>query len=455
MKSAIPEIKWPALPSAEGATLLSILFQIESSQWQSGEEQLAMQRLQLVKALEHAVATVPYYRDTLLNLRNSNLQDFTWEEWRQIPILRRTDVQKAGQRLVSKAIPVGHGSHCKVQTSGSTGAPITAYGTAVSQLFWRAIGLRDHLWHHRDFSAKHAIIRSVHGLKSGETLQASLWGQSTAPLYKTGPAVTMSILTDIETQAQWLMQQEPNYLLSYPTNILALARVFQKNNWKLPSLKEVRTIGESFGAEVREICQEVWGVAIKDMYSSQEIGYIALQCPEYEHYHIQSETVLVEVLDDNNMPCQAGQIGRVVVSTLHNFAMPFIRYELGDYAEVGAPCPCGRGLPALTRILGRQRNMMITPTGRQYWPSFPSSIWADIGGIRQIQLIQEDSERLTVNLVADRELPSEEKTRLLDRLRSYLPYHFQITLCYMDRIERSASGKYEDFVSRVQRAEGV
>jgi phenylacetate-CoA ligase len=450
MKSAIPKIKWPALPSAEGAHLLSILFQIESSQWQSGEEQLAMQRLQLAKVLEHAVATVPYYRDTLRNIQNRNLQDFTWEEWRQLPILTRSAIQEAGQRLVSKAIPVGHGSHCTVQTSGSTGTPITSYGTAVSQLFWLVIGLRDHLWHHRDFSAKHAIIRYVKELKSGETLQAALWGQSTAPLYKTGPAVTMSIMTDVETQARWLMQQAPNYLLSYPTNILALARVFQKNNWKLPSLLEIRTIGESFGADVREICKEVWGVAIKDVYSSQEIGYIALQCPEHEHYHIQSETVLVEVLDDNNIPCQAGQIGRIVVSSLHNFAMPFIRYELGDYAEVGAPCPCGRGLPVLTRILGRHRNMMITPNSRQYWPSFPASIWAHIGGIRQIQFIQVDSERLTVNLVADRELLSEEKTRLIESLHTHLPYHFQITLCYMDRIERSPSGKYEDFISRVQ-----
>lgn len=450
MKSVVPEIRWPALPSGEGASMLSILFQLESNQWQSGEKLLAMQRLQLANVLKHAVSTVPHYRDTLFSLLGGRLPDFTWEEWRQLPILTRATVQEAGQKLISEAIPVEHGGHCKVQTSGSTGTPITAYGTAVSQLFWRVIGLRDHIWHRRDFSAKHAIIRYVHGLGSGESLQAPLWGQSTAPLFNTGPAVTMGILTDVEAQARWLMQQAPGYLLSYPTNIFALARMFRKNNWKLPSLKEIRTIGESLGADVREICREVWGVAVKDVYSSQEVGYIALQCPEHEHYHVQSETVLIEVLDEQNNPCLPGQIGRVVVSTLHNFAMPFIRYELGDYAEVGEPCPCGRGLPVLTRISGRRRNMLITPSGKQYWPSFPASVWAHIGGIRQIQFIQVDRERLTVNLVADRRLLKEEEANLIDNLRTNLPCHFQISFCYMDRIERSPSGKYEDFISRVQ-----
>ena len=81
------------------------------------------------------------------------------------------------------------------------------------------------------------------------------------------------------------------------------------------------------------------------MYSCEEAGYIALQCPQAEHYHCQSESVLVEVLDDEGRPCTPGQVGKVVLTALHNFAMPLIRYENQDYAEVGPPCACGRGLP--------------------------------------------------------------------------------------------------------------
>ena len=117
------------------------------------------------------------------------------------------------------------------------------------------------------------------------------------------------------------------------------------------------------------------------MYSSQEVGYIALECPTGESYHVQAENVLVEVLDDQDRPCSPGDVGRVVVTALHNFATPLLRYDIGDYAEVGAPCPCGRGLPALRRIMGRQRNMALLPTaaaaGRRSswraptkWPTF-------------------------------------------------------------------------------------
>src|SRR6185295_14515719 len=99
-----------------------------------------------------------------------------------------------------------------------------------------------------------------------------------------------------------------------------------------------------------------WGVGVVDVYSSEECGQIALQCPEHEQYHVQSESVLVEVLDDEGRPCAPGTIGRVVLTTLQNFAMPLIRYDIGDFAEPGPACPCGRALPVLTRIVGRVRN---------------------------------------------------------------------------------------------------
>ena len=103
------------------------------------------------------------------------------------------------------------------------------------------------------------------------------------------------------------------------------------------------------------------------MYSAAEAGYLALQCPQQEHYHIQSESALVEVLDEAGNPCRPGETGTMVVTPLHNFAMPLIRYAIGDIAEVGAPCACGRGLPVLARLLGRVRQMLVLPSGaRRY-----------------------------------------------------------------------------------------
>jgi phenylacetate-CoA ligase len=89
------------------------------------------------------------------------------------------------------------------------------------------------------------------------------------------------------------------------------------------------------------------------VYSSDEAGYIALQCPEGEHYHVQSESLLLEVLDAAGSACMPGQVGRVIVTTLNNFAMPLVRYDTGGDAEVGPPCACGRGLPVLRSLVER------------------------------------------------------------------------------------------------------
>ena len=83
---------------------------------------------------------------------------------------------------------------------------------------------------------------------------------------------------------------------------------------------------------------------------------------------MQSEHLRVEVLDEQGQPCREGENGQVVITDLHNFAMPLIRYALHDWAEVGPTCPCGRGLPTLRRVVGRIRNMAISPEGKSYRP---------------------------------------------------------------------------------------
>src|SRR3546814_11153852 len=88
----------------------------------------------------------------------------------------------------------------------------------------------------------------------------------------------------------------------------------------------------------------------------------------HEVYHAQSENVLLEVVDDDGRPCGPGETGRVLITSLHNFATPLIRYELGDYAEVGSPCACGRGLPVIKQVLGRKRNRLILSDGRSGFP---------------------------------------------------------------------------------------
>lgn len=424
--------------------MLAMQYQLEHSQWWSPDALQDQQFQQLAKVLTHAFETVPFYRERLSVIGFRPNQTITPAQFATLALLRRSDVQSLGDALRSQQPPPDHGRLLVHQTSGSTGRPIRAFGTEITQFFWNALTLRDHLWHGRDLSGKLASIRTTveNGLARG-------WGPSTDVAFDTGASATLNIRADIETQLRWLREQDPDYLLSHPSNLLALAQGCLAAGIRLPKLREVRAFGETVTSELRIACREAWGVSVADAYSAQEIGYIALQCPEHEHYHIQSENVLVEVLNDENRPCAPGEIGRVVITTLHNFAMPLIRYEILDYAEAGEACPCGRGLPVIRRVLGRQRNLVTLPDGRRHWPSFPAESWAHIAPIRQIQLVQRELDGIEARLVSDRPLAAEEERQLGAVLQERLGYPFRITFQYLEQIERKANFKYEDFISEL------
>ena len=435
--SALPAVAWPAVPTAAASSVLSLLFQLDQSQWLAVESLEERQREQLAVLLEHAYRTVPWYR----------------ERWdgapgvpglSQLPLLSRRDLQDSFAGLRSSAVPPEHGVIAETRTSGSTGAPVRVVRTAFHDLMWRALSLRDHRWHRRELSGTLAAIRRGFGRGSSPS-----WGQATEGLVETGPCLTLDVDIDAASQLEWLQRHDPACLLTYPSLAAELARMSLERGVKLPGLREVRTLGESLGEDLRALCREAWGVPLVDMYSAEEVGYLALQCPDHAHYHVQSESVIVEILDDAGRPCAPGETGRVVVTELHNFAMPLVRYDIGDYAELGEPCPCGRGLPVLNRILGRTRNMLVAPDGRRYWPSLGSRRLGDTPGIRQHQFVQAEADLVEVRLVADRRLSETEEEKLRRHVLSRLPAGFRVRVAYCERIERGAGGKFEYFLSRI------
>jgi phenylacetate-CoA ligase len=333
---------------------------------------------------------------------------------------------------------------------------VVAYRTGVSRLIWQAITVRDHLWHRRDFRGKLMSIR--HGVRNEEqpdsTAYAYDWGPSTRELFRTGPGLALDVTTGIREQIRILCEQKPDYLLAYPSNIAALGESIETQGTHVPPLKEMRTYGEILPPGLRELCRRIWNVKVVDNYSSQEIGYMALQCPRHEHYHIQSETVLLEVLDDAGEPCECGEVGRIAVTPLHNFAMPLIRYEIGDYAEVGEPCDCRRGLPVLKRILGRERNMLILPNGDKIWPSLSEgaqleAVMTKLPPIEQFQIVQTTPEDVQVRLVAHGRLTKSQEQLLSAYLSGSMGYAFHFTYRYVQEIPRSPTGKFEECICLV------
>lgn len=454
-RSHIPETFWPAVPEKSGATLLALLFQMEADQWLPPAEIEHRQLHQLATLLAYCDEHVPYYRDKLAGYRRATKNtSLDWQIWRALPLLERENIHQQRQQLCSTAFPSSHGQVYQHVTSGSTGHPVTVYGSEVTSLLWQAITLREQFWHQRDFAGKFAIIRYDRGVFAShpDGLMQESWGGFVGSLYPSGPSGVLDVRTPIPQQAAWLTREQPNYLLTYPSNLLALARYFAESGTRLPGLRQISTLSETLPPETRQVCREIFGTEIKDMYSSKEVGYMAVQCPEFDHYHIQSENVLLEVLDESGRPCRPGQVGRIVVTPLHNFAMPLLRYNIRDYAEVGEPCPCGRGLPTLKRILGRVRNMLTLPSGEKRWPSFSVRSWAGKLPIRQFQFVQKNLEEIEARLVTDRLLNREEEAWLTASLQKSFFHPFRIIYRYCEEIPRSGEGKFEDFKSEIDTA---
>jgi phenylacetate-CoA ligase len=138
-----------------------------------------------------------------------------------------------------------------------------------------------------------------------------------------------------------------------------------------------------------------------------------------------------------------------VVTALHNFATPLIRYEIGDYAEVGEACACGRGLPVLKRIVGRQRNFLVLPTGEKLFPEARMILMDLAPEIRQFQLLQKTLENIEIKLAVTAPISNSRESKIAHDLNAKFGSRFDYQFIYVDDIPRSANGKFEEFKSEV------
>ena len=453
-RSTIPGTRFPAIPDAQAATRLAVQYQLEMSQWLSPPALFACQAVQLKLLLDHAHRSVPFYRE-MYDTHNIALPErITVEFMQRLPIMTRKLAQEAGEQLRTTQPPESHGKIWSGTTSGSTGQPVKFLRTAVTQFLWCIFLLREHAWHQRDLQQKLCAIRQPRRRDTATPDEKRMkgWGPAVDEVYDSGPSAFLNVVTPIQEQIAWLVREAPGYLLSYPSNLVALARLCLEQQIVLPSLKEVRTVGETLSSSQREIIRRAWNVGVVDAYTCEEAGYLALQCPESGHYHVQSENVWLEIVNEQDQPCLPGQVGRVLITTLHNFATPLIRYELGDLAEFGEACVCGRGLPVLRHIHGRRRNRLILPDGRNEFPYLGEH--GEIEGltglkVHQFQCIQNSLEEVELKLVLDRPFSGDEADKVARLMQKHLGHPFRITFSFHQEIPKNPNGKFEEFISRV------
>ncbi|RME34319.1 MAG: hypothetical protein D6786_05290, partial [Gammaproteobacteria bacterium] len=151
VRSAVPGILWPGLPGPHGEVLLSLLFQLEQSQWWSAERLFEAQWRQLRALLDHARRHSAHYRQTLPGAVGP-------EEWTGVPVLPRELVQRSPDSLRCARLPAEHGGRRTVSTTGSTARPLKVERSDLAMTLAEAMVARDELWHRRDLSARLAVI---------------------------------------------------------------------------------------------------------------------------------------------------------------------------------------------------------------------------------------------------------------------------------------------------------
>ncbi|MFT7472272.1 MAG: phenylacetate-CoA ligase [Kiritimatiellia bacterium] len=436
----------PLLQNSKGQALYGLLVQLDESQWWSAEKMAAAQLQQLKRLITYAASHSPFYRQHLAGIDLANL---SFESLSDLPLLTRAQLQENNETIDSDLLPEAHGAVTESMTSGSTGYPVKFRTTALTSTVWNALNMREQMWHGREFDQVSASIRwhsdAIGSPPNG--VEFENWGLPASLFYKTGRGYFLNSNADVAAQITWLQKLQPSYLMTHPSNLRGLMTQLSSDGTRLQGLLEVRTVGESISNKLRVDVAQQLNAKLVDLYSSEELGYMAIQCPVQNQYHIQSESVLLEVLREDGSACEINEPGRIVATSLRNYATPLIRYEIGDYGELAAPCSCGRGLPVLKTIHGRVRNMLLHPDGSSHWPNFGFRKFMQVAPLRQFQIVQHTLDDIELKIVVDEKLTQEQEVSIKEILGESLGHAFAVKLSYHAALPRSAGGKFEDFVS--------
>ena len=430
------------------ATLRQFYESLMRSQWATPAQLEAYQRSQLKQLVTHAHQNSLFYRPRLNVLFRSD-GSIDWERWPEVPFVTRDDVRKHGLLMHCLTVPERHGATIETTTSGTTGRPLTFTMTTLTRAARIASVYRLHTWHGLEWSKHHGLTmpRKKNDANWPEGLEGDSWG----PPWLDPPAPSMKVLnanTPIPQMVEWIARQRLSYLTSQSITFPAIADEL-RSKASAPDLKAFLSYGMQVRDDQRRHVSEILNTPVIELYGSEECGAIAHQCPEHDILHVMSELVLVEILDGDNRPCPPGVPGRVVISVLHNAAQPLIRYEQGDIAFAGVPCPCGRGLPVITKVQGRVRNLFSLPDGTIFSPSLPSSAFLTILHARWWQVAQVAPDAIEVRFHPQQDVSPEEHAQFRKLIADTWSPSLSVAFKPQAAPESFGARKHIDFINEI------
>lgn len=358
-----------------------------------------------------------------------------------MPVLTREELQHNFEQLRARPPDMAASQIVTASSSGSTGSPVRVEKhEPVYKLFFAATSWIESRWHQRDPRQKIAVTLMNTGQSSGDT-----WGGAFQTMGYRGKAVSRGLMRGtVDEHLDWLLAEQPVYLKCTASVAAELADRALRRGDSLP-LEQILSLSEPVSHQQRALVKQAFGATIADRYSCEEVGWLAIQCPSQHNLHVTSGTVLLEILDDNNQPCPPGVPGRVVVTSLHSFAMPMIRYELGDIAEWGSPCACGVTLPVIGALRGRIRRRVRFADGSTRVMPFLGDELGALPAIRQFRIIQQADLTLDLQVVTQPQLTDAELSEIRRIFRDNGLGALSLAITQVERIDWPAGRKRDEF----------
>ncbi len=418
---------------------------LNESQYYDPQQLHELQWNKLKKLLAYSYKTVPYYQ-ILFNENGIHPDDIvSYNDFLKVPLLSRKQIAENRDALISDAYT--RSELKSASSSGSTGQPLTLYHTKDFRLWSKAHQLRNYNW--------------CGGYTIGDKF-ALLWGSELYFKFKTYLDIIENYLqnriefntfrlneTNMLKICRTLERFKPTLISSYPSSLLFMSEIMEKYNIVItPSA--IQTTSETLTENDRSLISKKFNCKVLDKYGSRETNVIASECECQTGMHINCENTFVEFIRDNK-PVKPGELGEIVVTNLNNYGMPLIRYSIGDLGvQAAEQCTCGRTLPLMQKLSGRESDIISTSKGDMIDSYFFSYLFQNFGEIAYFQVIQDTIDELVIHIVLNTSVEKDSfEKKIIEKINLITGNSFSILFRYVDTIPVEASGKRRLTISKV------
>lgn len=425
--------------------MLRYLRDYERQQWLSPAQIEELQVTKLRSLLSHASAHVPHSRSWLTESGLKATDFNSVADLSCLPVMTKDEVRAHYSSFLSEQAV---GPSVQKATGGSTGDPFQFEYSRDSEYHRLAVMWRGYRWAGADIGRRSAYIWSwPYAGKQGwrltrEVLYQRLLGRTYFNIFALSDAQLPQI-------AQRLIQLKPETIVCYVSGGVTLARWLLENRVKIPAPRAVITGAEPLHDPERELLSDAFGAPVFNTYGGREFMLMASECPTHQGLHISADNLILETVDDSGKPVR-DRVGRVLITDLHNLRMPFIRYANGDLATIESrPCSCGRGLPLLTYVEGREADVIRLADGRRLTGLYFVHFFKDFPAIRYYQVVQKDLREICVRIVpvaSESQLAPGEIQKLLQKQLGEI---VRLSVEQVEHIPQTRAGKRRIVESRL------